>query len=127
MKSLSFLNNAKVLKGSNFRSLINNQAVRNLSLTPQRDRFFSRHNDPFEDRFFGLASNLMRSLEREFDYARRQFDKTMNLLPTSYLPSLSRPKFESDLVHIDNEGNRKLQISYDLSDFEPEEVKIKTD
>ncbi|CAF1010765.1 unnamed protein product [Brachionus calyciflorus] len=127
MKGLTVLKNANYLKASNFRSLIGNQSLRNISLTPQNDRFFGR-SDPFEDRFFGLASNLMRSLEREFDYARRQLDKTMNLLPSTSLPNLLvRPKqLETDIIHIDNEGNRKLQISYDLSDFEPEDVKIKT-
>lgn len=127
MKNLNLIKNAKLV--SNFANLspLGAQLTRNLSLSCCKNRLFFGRHDPFEDRFFGLASNLMRSLEREFDYAKRQFDKTMNLLPPNYLPSFSRPKaLESDIVRMDNEGNRNLQIEYDLSDFEPEEVKIKT-
>ncbi|RNA00745.1 Body wall muscle HR-29 [Brachionus plicatilis] len=126
MRNLSLLKNTKLIKASNFQCL-GPHVFRKFSISTSTNRMFFGHHDPFEDRFFGLASNLMRNLEREFDNTKRQFEKTMNLLPPNYLPSLIRPKaLESNIVRMDNEGNRSLQIEYDLSDFEPEEVKIKT-
>lgn len=126
MKNLYLLKNTNLFRAAYLRCFSPN-AFRNVSLSSNNNRMFFGRHDPFEDKFFGLASNLIRSLEREFDYAKNQFEKTMNLIPPNYLPSLTRPKaLETDIFRVDNEGNRSLQMQFDLSDFEPEEVKIKT-
>lgn len=126
MNSAKLTNTAKLLN----RSLgLRAQAARNISLTPQNNRLFGRSQAPYDDTFFGLASNLMRSLEREFDFARRQLDRTVGqVLPQTYLPSIfSRfSRDESDIIKVDQEGNRKLQLSFDLSEFDPEDIKVKT-
>jgi len=77
-----------------------------------------------------MASNLMRSIEREFDHARRMFGRNLISLPdpTSLfrigeLPSTSQ---SNELVQLDNEGNRKLHIDFDMSGFQPEEIKVRT-
>lgn len=102
------------------------------------------HNS--DDHLFGMASNLMRNLEREFDYARRQLEKGFTGLnlsqqktlsaPSSSHKSTGEPKSSSSLVAQDAfdefvitdeaTGARRFQMSFDLRGFEPEEIKVRT-
>jgi HSP20 family molecular chaperone IbpA len=89
-----------------------------------------RSRSVYDDTFFNMASNLMRSIEREFDNARRLFGRNLISLPdpTSLfrIGELPATAQSSDLVQVDNEGNRKLHIEFDMSGFQPEEIKVRT-
>jgi hypothetical protein len=104
--------------------------TRSISLTGQRNRYGSGWRNPFEDSLLSLGSNLMRSMERDLDQAVRQVNRFM---PTQfYLPGISGQKSRTgsgnnELITTDEAGNRKFSLPLDLSDFEPEEIKIKTD
>lgn len=102
---------------------------------------------PFDDgMFFSLASNLMRNLEREFDMvsrrpddSRRRLDETRRIQDAVVTcpihgqhisPAfMDKAKSGANYMLVDNKDgviSRKFQLSFDLSDFDPEEVKIKT-
>lgn len=94
------------------------------------------HKGRFDDSFFGVASNLMRNLEREFDQMRNSLMRSAfnPSIPFINVPRLfqqpissNEPVTHEDLIQIDSEGNRKFNVQYDLTGFEPEEVKIATE
>lgn len=79
---------------------------------------------PFDDTFFNMASRLMRNLEREFDWVNRQ---TAN---SRFFPAMLERQTENlvnDMIVTDKDGNRKFQLVLDLGDFQPEEIKVKTE
>ena len=90
----------------------------------------------YDDPFFGMANNLMRGLEQEFDFVRRQMNRRFNMLDkiwdtndfmvTSPSPLLLEPLSETDLITVDKEGNRRFQMNLNLTGFAPEEVNVKT-
>lgn len=111
------------------RLMSNRLGVRTISTSSVLGKYGRGGSSSFDDMVFGMASNLMRSLEREFDFARRQMDKNVrNILPSSMLPTsrLLQSVNNNDLVVTDKDGNRKFQLDLDLSEFEPEEIKVKT-
>lgn len=87
---------------------------------------------------------MMRGLEQEFDYLRNQINKRFNKLEgdfwedegdyitspnplrllsplqTTMLPMLP------DVISTDKEGNRSFNLSINVKEFKPEEVKVKT-
>lgn len=82
---------------------------------------------PFDDTFFNMASRVMRNLEREFDWVSRQASPRLN---GQWFPAIERSMQENlnnDLIVTDKDGNRKFQLVLELSDFQPEEIKIKTE
>ena len=103
-----------------------------LSSIANRSNKLIRYDDPF----FGMANNLMRGLEQEFDYVRRQMNRRFNMLDkiwdtndfmlTSPSPLLLEPLNETDLILVDKEGNRRFQMNLNLAGFAPEEVNVKT-
>jgi hypothetical protein len=84
-----------------------------------------------DDSIFGVASNLMRTLDYEFNNLKNSFFKDENLpqfsIPSQYLLPIEQrlPKSE-DLIMVDKEGNRKFQLEIDLKGFSPEEINIET-
>ena len=84
-----------------------------------------------DDSIFGVASNLMRGLDYEFNNLKNSLFKDENLpqfsIPAQYLLPLSDrlPKSE-DLIMVDKNGNRKFQLEIDLKGFSPEEINIET-
>ena len=96
------------------------------------------HRNRFDESFFGVASNLMRNLEKEFDSMRNSLMRSsftptipfINVPRLFQLPSAaseSRAITHDDLIVVDDEGNRKFSVQYELSGFEPEEIKISTE
>ena len=121
------MNNSKYLARF-LRNKPSLSSVRNLSLTSRSN--IARARWPFGEDIFGVASNMMRNLEKEFDFMRRQMDRSFKelgglsnyFLPTSGAPELSG---ENQVV-VDKDGNRKFQIGFDMRDFKPEEIHVKT-
>jgi HSP20 family molecular chaperone IbpA len=109
--------------------LLNATTSRNLSLVPRKrdNKSWLSPSGSIDDSFFSMASNIMRTLEREFDYARRQMERSFGgSTLASILPEVASRLNRNDLITIDEKGNRKFELALDMSDFEPEEIKIKT-
>lgn len=125
---MSLSNNIRALRPASLRS-ISGLATRSFTTTVSQKRSRDGYLD---DSLFSMASSLMRSLEKEFDYARRRMVKNLGYFPLpteSMLPTLISPSSRAiarDLITTDDQGNRKFQLPLDLSGFEPEEIKIKT-
>ncbi|CAF1010975.1 unnamed protein product [Didymodactylos carnosus] len=95
-------------------------------------RYYNRN--PVEV-LFGAASNVFRNFEKELDRAQRQFNglsnrsefgsNSRNLARVMQYPN-ERPA-QSDMIVTESDGTRKFLISFDMHDFEPEEVKIITE
>jgi hypothetical protein len=81
-----------------------------------------------DDSFFGVASNLMRNLENEFNQMRNSLLRSSLLPPMRFLdfPLIEKPSTTEDLISVDDEGNRKFQLQIDLKGFEPEEINLET-
>jgi len=107
--------------------------------TLNRGSFLKKIDDPI----MGASSNLMRGLEQEFDYLRKQINKRFNNLEnldsdddffvtspnplrllsplqTTLLPMLP------DIVSVDKDGNRSFSLSINVKEFKPEEIKVRT-
>ena len=109
--------------------------------------FFYRHPKYLPD-VFGSTLNIFRDLEREFERMQRQFDnyfrnqtgindRSLVSFPRS---GTSGEKFwsylwiiyvlvlflEGDMIITEVDGSRKFQLTFNMREFEPEEVKIKT-
>jgi HSP20 family molecular chaperone IbpA len=96
------------------------------SQAPASTRFRSTSLDTY---FFNNASSLIRNLENEFDRIRSSMFKNV-LSPSLSMPALEYPlgadKFASDIVKVDDQGNRKLNLELDLTGFDPAEINIET-
>ena len=99
------------------------------TVVSSRQIYRSRKND---DSIFGIASQLMRNLDYEFNNMRQSLFKNQNSPKTSapaenmfMFPPNRLPKSE-DLIMADPEGNRKFQLEIDLKGFAPEEINIET-
>lgn len=96
-----------------------------------------------DDPFWGMSSNMMRGLEQEFDYLRNQINKRFNNLGNDfwedegYITSPNPLRLLSplqttmlpmlpDVISTDKEGNRSFNLSINVKEFKPEEVKVKT-
>jgi HSP20 family molecular chaperone IbpA len=97
------------------------------------NRLIHQNRNRFDDSFFGVASNLMRSLENEFNQMRNSLLRSPGLpaLPPIQrlfeLPTfIERPPTSEDLIAVDDQGNRKFQLQVDLKGFEPEEINVET-
>lgn len=116
------------------RLLMNGNLCRQFSLLNQKNlipivasnRFYQRSRR-FDDSFFGVASNLMRSLENEFNQMRNSLLRSTSLpVPRIFEFPLEKPSTYDDLIQVDNEGNRKFELQIDLQGFEPEEINVET-
>jgi HSP20 family molecular chaperone IbpA len=111
------------------------QIVRQLSSTSVKQRYGSGYRNPYEDSLLSVGSNMMRSMEREMENAMRSFNRfmpTQFFLPSSNAKtntaSLAKSKSDqNELVTTDESGNRNFSLPLDLSDFSPEEIRIRTD
>lgn len=96
-----------------------------------------------DDPLWGISSNMMRGLEQEFDYLRNQINKRFNNLenvwgeegdfitspnPLSLLSPLQTSLLPilPDVISVDKDGNRSFNLSINVKEFKPEEVKVKT-
>ena len=101
--------------------------IRNVSTTTplNRGKLVS-----YEEPVFGMASNLMRNLEQEFDLIRNRLVNRNSIFEdlwnTPALFPVLDPFQERNLIKTDNEGNRSFNLSLNLKEFSPEEVKVKT-
>ena len=71
---------------------------------------------------FGNTSKLMRRLERELDMIRDSFE--MPRLGNEV--NLRQLELTSPIT-IDKDGNRHFEVAFDLTGFDPEEVKVQTE
>ncbi len=102
-------------------ALQNGRTISNIQLPA----FKRSRSTSFDNYFFNNASSLIRNLENEFDRLRSSmFTNVLN--PTLPMTPIS-DKISTDIVQIDEQGNRKLNLELDLSGFDPEsEIKIET-
>lgn len=100
-------------------------SARCISSTPSMCRNLMRW--PY-DEFFGTTSNFIRNMEKEFDWLRRGIEKNLGLFNNleRNLMLGERDMAKDDMVKIDADGNRRLHVVFNLKDFQPEEIKIKT-
>lgn len=85
----------------------------------------------------GMATNLVRDMEREFDTIRNRMNNRFNMLspwadlmPSPWTFSILEPwqeiELPSSLIKTDKDGNRKFELSLNLREFKPEDIKVKT-
>jgi HSP20 family molecular chaperone IbpA len=101
-----------------------------INVAKQQHRSIYRRS--YSDPFLGLASSLMRSLDREFNQMRN------SMLPSllGATSSLSSPRLfdlaperiqQEDAIITDEQGNKKFHLEFDLRGFNPDEIKVKTE
>lgn len=121
-----------LIKFSNKLKMNASKRLALLALNVSKNQNRSVYRRSYSDPFFGLASSLMRSLDREFNQMRSSMLPSL-LGGTSFLPS---PKMfdlaparmqQEDAIITDEQGNRKFHLEFDLRGFEPDEVKVKTE
>jgi HSP20 family molecular chaperone IbpA len=100
-----------------------NNITRCLSMTQTNNRNTSLANRlPFND----VATNFIRSMEQEFEWAKRKLDRTMSELGRfDLLPPVSSV-VDNDFIETDKHGNRRFRLVFDLREYDPENIKIKT-
>ena len=114
------MNALKLLKSAS-RPVI----IRQFSMNPVLNRQLMRQPS-FDDSFFGMASSVMRNLEREFDFMNRQFNKNLMLgSPTKSILDLDN--MLKDCISIDENGNRNFSLKLNVSGFDPEEIRVNTE
>jgi hypothetical protein len=110
---------------------------RNVSFTSTTNRNALARLD---NSVFGLANNIFREMDREFDRMRNRMTSRFNLLtPENWVAQpevsnwLSSPLLEQaeqdllpSMVSTDKDGNRKFELVLNLKEFKPEEIKVKT-
>ena len=77
---------------------------------------------PFND----VATNFIRNMEREFEWARRNMERTLGDLSRFDLLPPSTSTVDNDFVEIDEKGNRNFRLVFDLKGYDPENIKVKT-
>jgi len=105
-------------------------ALKNLSrLSTIGTRYFwHHHHHPrrnLPETYFGSVSNVFERWEKEFDRMQEQFnnffrDLKNNQVVTSYSVG------ENDSIITESDGTKKFHLSLNVRDFQPEEIKIKT-
>ncbi len=105
-------------------------ALKNLSrLSTIGTRYFWHHHQHprrnLPETYFGSVSNVFERWEKEFDRMQEQFnnffrDLKNNQAVTSYSVG------ENDSIITESDGTKKFHLSLNVRDFQPEEIKIKT-
>lgn len=123
MNSLKLLNKVKLAQ----------PFVRCLSIKPPVNKQLMRL-PTYDDAFFGMASNLMRNLEREFDFMNRQASKAYQGLGGWGWGPSPRSLFKLDeafkpeeIIQVDESGNRSFKLNLSLKGFDPEDIKVNTE
>jgi hypothetical protein len=106
-------------------------AMRSFSVKPNLSKQMVRYpvnTDPM-NLVFGMASNLMRNFEREFDYVTRKAYDNYEVLDTAgkSLFDMADESFMKDLVQVGPSGERNFKLQLNLKGFDPEEIKINTE
>jgi len=107
-------------KDSNKKS---NQLARSTGARPPSAFYYPPTPFYDDDSFLGAASDMIRSMDREFDAVRNRM-----LHNFSQAQSWSNPDISShDMIKVDKDGNRNFEIAFDMRGFKPEEIKVKTE
>ena len=114
-----YLNTSKICQNAIKTSRCLNRYV---STTSVNNRNRSLITWPFND----VATNFIRNMEREFEWARRNMDRTLGDLSRFDLLPSSTSTVDTDFVEIDDKGNRNFRLVFDLKGYDPENIKIKT-
>ncbi len=99
--------------------------TRKFSIMPCLNKQLMRQPN-FDDSFFGMASSVMRNLEREFDFMNRQFNKNLQL--SSPVKSIfDVDNMMQNCIQIDDKGDRNFSLRLNVSGFDPEEIQVNTE
>jgi HSP20 family molecular chaperone IbpA len=114
------MNALKILK-TGMRPVV----TRKFSMKPFLNRQLMRQPN-FDDSFFGMASSVMRNLEREFDFMNRQFNKNLQL--SSPVKSIfDVDNMMQNCIQIDDKGDRNFSLRLNVVGFDPEEIQVNTE
>ena len=118
MNSFKLLNAAKLAR----------PVIRCMSIKPPMNRQLMRLPS-LDESFFGMASNLMRNLEREFDFMNRQVNRfyPSDLTSDRSLFRLDDALKMEDIIQVDENGNRNFKLNLGLKGFDPEDIKVNTE
>jgi hypothetical protein len=100
-------------------------ALKNLSrLSSIGTRYFWHHHHrrSLPETYFGSVSNVFERWEKEFDRMQEQFNNFFRDLKTNRSYSVG----ENDSIITESDGRKKFHLSLNVRDFQPEEIKIKT-
>lgn len=125
------MNSTKLFNAAKLVASVTKPTVRCIAFKPVLNRQLMKMPS-YDDAFFGMASNLMRNLEREFDFMNRQFNRAWE---TPSLADKNKTLFKlddvfsmDDLIEIDPEnGNRNFKLNLSLKGFDPEDIKVNTE
>ena len=116
-----YLNAVRLCKNmpSNRLCFLSTNSLVNTSSTKKRNALMERW--PFND----VVTNFIRNIERDFEWTRHKMERTLgDLAKFDLLPPTST--IDNDFIETDENGNRKFRLVFDLRDYEPENIKIKT-
>jgi hypothetical protein len=118
-----YLNTAKICQNAIKTSCSFNSIMpRYVSTTSVNNRTRSLITWPFND----VANNFIRNMEREFEWARRNMERTLGDLSRFDLLPPTTSTIDNDFVEIDEKGNRNFRLVFDLKGYDPENIKVKT-
>ena len=80
----------------------------------------------YDDAFFGMASNIMRNLEREFDFMNRQFNKTYQV-GSAIKSMFDMEDMMKDCIQVDEGGDRTFKLKLKVAGFQPEDIQVNTE
>ena len=80
----------------------------------------------YDDAFFGMASNIMRNLEREFDFMNRQFNKTYQV-GSAIKNMFDMEDMMKDCIQVDEGGDRTFKLKLKVAGFQPEDIQVNTE
>jgi len=101
-------------------------ALKNLSrLSTIGTRYFWHHHHHrrnLPETYFSSVSNVFERWEKEFDRMQEQFNNFFRDLKNNRSYSVG----ENDSIITESDGTKKFHLSLNVRNFQPEEIKIKT-
>jgi hypothetical protein len=95
---------------------------------PVRYFWHHHHRKYIPEAYTSQVSNAFQRWEKEFERMHEQFGNFFHDLKNnrSLTNNLSGKIMENDMIITESDGSKKFHLSLNVSGFEPEEIKIKT-
>ncbi len=84
------------------------------------------HHRNLPEKYFGSLSNVFERWEKEFDRMQQQFNNFFQDLKNNRTLTSYTLGGDNDMIITESDGSKKFHLSLNVRDFEPEEIKIKT-
>lgn len=94
-----------------------------------RQFWHHHHRHHLPEKYFGPMSNIVERFEKEFDRMQQQFNNLFQDVKNSRPLTVysTNQGQRNDMIITEADGSKKFHLSLNIRDFEPEEIKIKTE